>query len=91
MNDNQDINERMEIWEKRKNDKIKELKTEIELKKEEACTFTPKINQLNDKVLKSYPSNISGSEFQRSGLQSYFQRKENARYFHIDSSMLIKI
>jgi hypothetical protein len=41
--------------------------------------FLNRKNPLNEKVLKAYPPNIASSEFLRSGLQSYFQRKEHAR------------
>ena len=79
MNDKLTIDERMEIWDKRKEEKLKDRRKENDLKDIKGCTFTPKINPVNEKVLKNYPSNIAGSEFQRSGLQSYFQRKEHAR------------
>ena len=37
------IDERMNIWEKRKEDKLKEWRKEKEEKIEDTCTFTPKI------------------------------------------------
>ena len=78
----------MEIWERRRAEKLKEWKKENDSRETNECTFTPKIvffifskpkNPLNEKVLKAYPPNIASSEFLRSGLQSYFQRKEHAR------------
>lgn len=79
MNDKLSIDERMEIWERRRAEKLKDWKKENDARATNECTFTPKINPLNEKVLKAYPPNIAHSEFLRSGLQSYFQRKEHAR------------
>jgi len=79
MNDKMTIDERMEIWEKRKEEKLKEWRKNQDEKMVSGCTFTPKINPLNERVLKAYPQNIASSEFLRNGLQSYFQRKEHAR------------